>query len=212
VSSPIKILIALASLACWALVTAGSASATSCPNTELQVTQLGKDALENSIACLVNEERTDRGIGPVYPNGDLRDAAARHSNEMVQERYFEHTSPAGVTFIDRIQATGYMRGARSWIAGENLVWGSGYLGTPQALVTAWMNSPPHRENLLKARFREIGIAAVVGTPEDTFDTAGVTVSSEYGYRSNGKKARKARKSRAAKARKSRVQRRRHAKK
>jgi hypothetical protein len=49
-----------------------------------------------------------------------------------------------------------------------------------------MNSPPHRENLLRARFREIGIAAVVGTPRRSLDVSGVTVSSEYGYRSFAK--------------------------
>jgi hypothetical protein len=101
---------------------------------------------------------------------------------MVAQQYFEHTSPQGVTFIDRIEATGYMRSARSWIVGENLVWGTGPLSTPQSLVTAWMNSPPHRENLLKARFNEIGVAAVDGTPEGDQGDPGVTVSSEYGFR------------------------------
>jgi hypothetical protein len=66
-----------------------------------------------------------------------------------------------------------------------------------------MNSPPHRENLLRSRFREIGIAAVVGTPQSSRDAHGVTVSSEYGYRSFAKKKRKrgkggARRSRAHK--------------
>ena len=114
----------------------------------------------------------------------------------------------GVTFIDRIEAAGYMRGAHSWIVGENLVWGSGPLSTPQSLVTAWMNSPPHRENLLRGRFNQIGIAAVAGTPENANDATGVTVSSEYGYRSfSSKKGRaskaKARKSKARKLRKHR---------
>ena len=108
---------------------------------------------------------------------------------MISQGYFEHTSPAGVTFIDRIEATGYMQGARSWTVGENLVWGTGPLSTPQALVTAWMNSPPHRENLLRPAFREIGIAAVAGTPVSQGDLTGVTVSSEYGYRTfAGKKS------------------------
>ena len=120
---------------------------------------------------------------------------------MVSQGYFEHTSPAGVTFIDRIAATGYTLGARSWEVGENLVWGTGPLSTPQSLVTSWMNSPPHRENLLRARFREIGIAAVVGTPRSSLDVSGVTVSSEYGYRSFAKAKKKKRgKRKARKAR------------
>jgi uncharacterized protein YkwD len=181
------IVCAIAVVSIWALSTTGSAAASGCANTDVQVTGLSQNQMESSIACLINEQRTSRGLPPVQPNGNLRQAAQSHSKEMVDEGYFEHTSPAGVTFIDRIQATGYTRGARSWVVGENLVWGTGSLSTPQSLVTAWMNSPPHRENLLRARFREIGIAAVAGTPEPKSDPAGVTVSSEYGYRATGKK-------------------------
>jgi hypothetical protein len=106
-----------------------------------------------------------------------------------------------------------MRNTRLWVVGENLVWGTGPLSTPDALVTAWMNSPPHRENLLRARFDEIGIAAVVGTPESENDTTGVTVSSEYGYRAYSRKARasKARARRAKLAKRRRALKRRHAK-
>jgi uncharacterized protein YkwD len=198
-----KILNAIAVVAAWTLVAATPASASSCPNTELQVSELSQDAIESSIACLINAERAADGIRPVQPNGDLRQAALSHSSEMVSHGYFEHTSPAGVTFVNRIEETGYTHGVRSWVVGENLVWGTGLLSTPQALVTAWMNSPPHRENLLRARFREIGLAAVVGTPVSSSDATGVTVSSEYGYRSSGKKPRrsktKARKARAHQA-------------
>ena len=190
------------------LVAGSPASATSCPNTDVQVTGLSQDAIESSIACLINEQRAAYGVGPVQPNADLRDAALSHSNEMVSEGYFEHTSPAGVTFVERIQATGYTRRVRSWVVGENLVWGTGPLSTPQSLVTSWMNSPPHRENLLRARFNEIGIAAVVGTPESNTDTTGVTVSSEYGYRAYAKKGRRTK----ATARKARAHKRHHTKK
>ena len=177
-----KITGAIAVVAAWALVAASSAAATDCPNADVQASGLTTDQIETSIGCLINEQRTSFGLQPVQDNPDLAQAALSHSNEMVQEGYFEHTSPAGVSFIDRIQQTGYMHGARSWIVGENLVWGSGSWSTPDALVTAWMNSPPHRENLLRTSFDEIGIAAVIGTPESSTDTDGVTVSSEYGHR------------------------------
>lgn len=201
-SRPRYILGVIALLAAWTLVATSSASATSCAGTDVQVTGLSQDQMESSIACLINEERTSYGLQPVTPNSDLRQAALSHSNEMVNQGYFAHTSPAGLTFMDRIEATGYMRSARTWVVGENLVWANGPLSTPRSLVTAWMNSPPHRENLLRDRFREIGIAAVVGTPEKSIDLTGVTVSSEYGYRSfaKGKKKHKASKAKARKAR------------
>jgi uncharacterized protein YkwD len=198
----IKFACAIAIVASCMLAAGSPASATSCPDTQAQVTGLSQSAMEGSIACLINEERTAYGIRPVQPDVALRRAALSHSSEMVQQGYFEHTSPAGVTFLDRIEATGYLRGARTWEVGENLVWGNGPLSTPQSLVTSWMNSPPHRENLLRARFREIGIAAVVGTPENGSDRTGVTVSSEYGFRSSAKKRRhhKARRAKGHKAR------------
>jgi uncharacterized protein YkwD len=186
-------------VAAGTLVAGSPASASSCPNTDVEVTGLCQSGMESSIACLINEQRAAHGVAPVQANADLRQAALSHSREMVDQGYFEHTSPAGGTFIDRIASTGYTRGARFWEVGENLVWGTGWLSTPQSLVTSWMNSPPHRENLLRSRFREIGIAAVVGTPQSSRDADGVTVSSEYGYRSFAKKKRKRGKGRAHKS-------------
>jgi len=181
-----KTLTAIAILATWLLVAVSPASASTCPNTYVEVSGLSQGAMETSIACLINEQRAAYRVAPVQANAELREAALSHSSEMVDEGYFEHTSPTGVTFIDRIAATGYTRGVQSWAVGENLVWGSGSLSTPGALVTSWMNSPPHRENLLRPGFREIGIAAVMGTPLSGSDPDGVTVSSEYGYRSFAK--------------------------
>jgi uncharacterized protein YkwD len=203
-----KILGVIALVASWTLVAGASASAADCGPVNTQVTGLSQAQMESSIGCLINDERTSYGLQPVTPNGDLRQAALSHSDEMINQSYFEHTSPAGLTFIDRIQTTGYMRGTRRWEVGENLVWGTGPLSTPQSLVASWMNSPPHRENLLRPSFREIGIAAVAGTPVSRSDLTGVTVSSEYGYRNFGKakkgKAQKA-KAKKAKAKKARAE-------
>ena len=196
----LKVASAIAMVAGCMLAAGSPASASSCPSTATQVIGLSQSQMEGSIACLINEERAAYGLSPVAPNEALRQAALSHSNEMVAQGYFEHTSPAGVTFVDRIEATGYTRRARVWEVGENLVWGTGPLSTPQSLVTSWMNSPPHRENLLRARFREIGIAAVVGTPRSPVEATGVTVSSEYGYRAYSKT--KKRKRGKGKARKS----------
>jgi uncharacterized protein YkwD len=199
VSRSRKILSVIALAAVWTIVATSSASAADCGPTDTEVTGLSESQMESSIACLINQQRSSHGLQSVSPNGDLRQAAVSHSNEMINQRYFEHTSPSGVTFMDRIEATGYMRSARSWVVGENLVWGTGPRSTPQALVTAWMDSPPHRENLLRPTFREIGIAAVPGTPQTQSGLAGVTVSSEYGYRTFRKSKAKARKHKGSKA-------------
>lgn len=199
-SSVRKILLAIALVSAWALCAGSPASAATCPNAGLPATELSLTQIEDSVGCLLNEERAERGLGPLAPNGSLRAAALGHSSEMVAQGYFEHTSPAGLTFIDRILGTGYMQGARSWVVGENLIWGTGQFSTPQSMVTSWMQSPPHRENILRGRFDEIGIAAVAGTPETQSDPAGVTLTSEFGDRVFGKKHRSRKRAHKARAR------------
>jgi uncharacterized protein YkwD len=203
VSRSRKIFSAIAVAAIWMLVAGSSASGADCGPVNSEVDSISQAQMESSITCLINDQRTTQGLQPVAPNTDLRQAALSHSNEMVNQGYFEHTSPAGLSFMDRIEQYGYMDGARTWTVGENLVWGTGPLSTPQSLVTAWMNSPPHRENLLRPTFRELGVAAVAGTPVSRSDLTGVTVSSEYGYRTfGGKKSKKGKgKAKAHKARK-----------
>ena len=195
-SSARKALLAIALVSVWTLGIGSSASGAVCQNTGVESTGLSAAQLESSVGCLINEQRTNHGLDPLEPNASLRAAAASHSNEMVGQHYFEHTSPAGVTFIDRIESAGYMRGARTWVVGENLIWGTGPLSTPQSIVTSWMQSPAHRENILRGRFKEFGIAVTTGTPEPVSDPTGVTVSNEFGARTKAHEVRRARKARA----------------
>jgi uncharacterized protein YkwD len=165
-----------------ALVFAIPASSSDCAGAEAGAQALSSTQLESSVTCLINEERARAGLRSVRSSGRLRQAALSHSQDMVRRGYFEHTSPSGKTFVDRITAAGYTRHARRWLLGENLIWGRGIESTPRAMVDNWMGSPPHRANVLRARYREIGVAAVRGTPLDSSDLNGVTVSSEYGFR------------------------------
>ena len=66
--------------------------------------------------------------------------------------------------LDRIRRAGYLRGARSWAVGENIAWGSGRLSTPRAIGRAWMNSPGHRANILRAEFAEVGVGVAYDAP------------------------------------------------
>lgn len=177
-----------------ALIAAAPAAASSCVGADAEAEELSQTQLETTVTCLINEERAKAGVRPVYANGNLRQAGAAHSYDMVSDGYFEHTSPRGRTFIDRISNTGYMRGARRWLVGENLVWGTGSQSSPQVMVDAWLASPAHRANLLRERFREIGVAAIRGTPYDASEKNGVTISTEYGFRT-GKRVRPLRRKR-----------------
>jgi uncharacterized protein YkwD len=192
---------ALACIAVAALCGAAPASATYCPDAETLASEQTVVQIEESLRCLINERRAEAGLAAVRRESRLRDAAQRHSEDMVSRGYFAHDTPSGVSFIDRITATGYTRGASTWLVGENLVWGSYSLSTPAAMTQAWMDSPAHRANLMRSRFRELGISAVRGTPYDASDLEGITVSTEYGMRKDrnrtGRKSARAAKKRAA---------------
>ena len=180
---------ALGAVAAAFLAAAPIASA-SCFGSSRTASQLTEAQFEQTILCLVNERRKDKGRRPLRPNPKLQRVADRHSADMVNRGYFGHTSPTGSEFADRILSTGYTRRARRYVLGENLVWGRGATSTPAYLVTAWMNSPPHRANLMRKRFREIGVGAVRGTPVNARDSAGITLSNEYGYRKRGQRKRR----------------------
>ena len=78
---------------------------------------------------------------------------------MGRRGYFEHDSISGTPFWRRIERFYPSRGFRSWTVGENLFWASETYGAAFA-VREWMNSPPHRENILSRDWREVGIGAV----------------------------------------------------
>ena len=68
--------------------------------------------------------------------------------------------------------------------GENLAWGAGAnRSSPRGIVAAWMESPPHRQNILDSRFREIGIGVVEGAPRrNVFGLPAATYATSFGSR------------------------------
>jgi uncharacterized protein YkwD len=109
----------------------------------------------------LNEVRATHGLGAVRPSLLLRLTAQRHSDDMIIRDYFSHTSPGGGTLFDRITKSGFVTGY-SWQAGETLAWGTGVLGTPTQVVTAWLHSPEHRAIVLSATWSRIGISRACG--------------------------------------------------
>lgn len=133
--------------------------------------------------CLLNRERTSRGLGRLSQNESLANAATNFSREMVQRNFFDHVSPGGSTLVQRIKRTSYLRSARSWALGENIAWGSGSLATPASTVRAWMRSTSHRRNILTGRYRHIGIGIVAGAPVRLpTDQDAATYTTDFGAR------------------------------
>jgi uncharacterized protein YkwD len=152
---------AAAVLAPLGLVPAARAQ-TGCAQAQASAASVPAPAVGSAVRCLVNAERAHRGLAALQASGRLRAAAAAHSADMVARSFFAHVSPGGTTLTDRARAAGYP----GRTLGEDIGWGTFQLGTPAAIVRAWMNSPPHRAIILNTRFREIGVGVAVGTPDD----------------------------------------------
>ena len=140
-------------------------------------------ALEAQVLVDVNALRRQHGLRPLRFSTQLSRAADFHSNDMARRGYFSHTSRDGMAFWRRVERFYPSAGYRSWTVGENLVWASPELSASSAL-SMWMASAPHRANLLKPQWREIGLAAVqVSAAPGVFGGHQVTiVTANFGSR------------------------------
>lgn len=87
-----------------------------------------------AVVCLLNAERTARGLPPLAPSERLRRIASRAAHAPRRPRRGEQrTVTPGLS--------------------------------PSAVVTAWLASEAHREDLLDPAVREIGVAVRVRFPE-----------------------------------------------
>jgi uncharacterized protein YkwD len=130
----------------------------SCANAGLHPTEHNLSLIRAATLCLVNRERSSHGERPLTENGRLEQTAQSHTESMVRDDYFEHVGPHGETPLQRMRAVGYISSSHvGYQVGENIGWGTLWLGTPRAIVAAWMASPGHRANILDASYRETGI-------------------------------------------------------
>ena len=125
------------------------------PGQVLTIPQLDASvrSFEQEVIRLVNEQRVKNGLNPLTENWELSRVARYKSQDMVDNRYFSHTSPTYGSPFQMIRDFGisFRR------AGENIAYGQ---RTPQAVVNAWMNSSGHRANILNAFYTQIGVGYV----------------------------------------------------
>lgn len=178
---PLKVTAGAAALSCALLAGPAAGSAMACDNANARPGDTSQTQLESATVCLLNNARERNGLGRLRVNGRLSAASAAHSGDMVRKRYFSHTSRTGKNVVDRLTNFGYIAGATSWTVGENIAWGSGGRSTPRSIVSAWMHSPGHRQNILSRRFREIGIGVAFDTPAGSYAT-GATYTTTFGAR------------------------------
>jgi uncharacterized protein YkwD len=128
----------------------GATGATPSPARSSAGPASGNASYEDQVATLVNQERAKAGCKPLTVDSRLVTAARGHSQDMATRNYFDHNTPEGVTPWTRITNAGY----RFSSAAENIASGQ---ATPATVMTAWMNSPGHRANILNCNLRNIGV-------------------------------------------------------
>ncbi|HYH59551.1 MAG TPA: CAP domain-containing protein [Thermoleophilaceae bacterium] len=175
----------VAALAAMALLMSAVAPATAavkpCKDRLAHPADTGSKAIKQATLCLLNKRRKAHGRRALRGNQRLAKAARIHAADMVQRKYFSHTAPGGVSFVDRIMRQDYVNPGQGWTLGENIAWGSYGLATPKSIVRSWMHSPGHRANILNPRFREIGIGVVRGAPQSGTGNA-ATYATSFGTR------------------------------
>ncbi|MFS0727148.1 CAP domain-containing protein [Paenibacillus sp. 1P07SE] len=123
-------------------------------NTGSQPADTGAQSQDSAYAAevvsLVNQERSKAGLAPLASDAALSRVALDKAKDMYHNNYFSHQSPTYGSPFDMMRSYGISYS----YAGENIASGQ---RTPQEVVTAWMNSPGHKANILGANFTKIGV-------------------------------------------------------
>lgn len=113
----------------------------------------GNSGFENTLLGLINAERQNQGLRAYAMQSQLQAAARVHSADMACNSFISHTGSDGSGVRDRVARQGY---SWSWI-GENIMSTSNTSSAPQVAFDWWMNSAPHRANLMSPNYTEIGL-------------------------------------------------------
>ncbi len=101
------------------------------------------------VLRLINEERAKAGIAPLRANNiALNKAANIRAKEIVELP--SHTRPNGELCFSILMEFGIGYN----YASENV---AGCIATPAEVVSAWMASPGHRENIMNPKFTQVGL-------------------------------------------------------
>ncbi len=102
-------------------------------------------------ACqLTNKEREINELPPLKLELIHSSVAQEHVEDMVNNGYFDHRDPDGNGFRERLLSSGVSFS----FGGENIAYG---VPLAQEVVELWMNSGPHRQNILNNKHNKIGI-------------------------------------------------------
>lgn len=123
----------------------------------VQVERRTESPFAEAVVKEMNRERAAYGLPPLRLESRLTAAAEDRVEDMLDKGYFDHISPDGINPFTWVRKRGY----RYRMVGENLALG---YRSGSSVVSGWMNSPGHRENILKRGFDEVGIAVANTSP------------------------------------------------
>lgn len=140
--------------------------------------------LEMQIHSLINAERKKQGLSPLIWDAQLGIVARKHSEDMAQRNYFDHTTPEGYGPMDRCRQAGLApRGCAEnifqctlakadWYKNGVLEFTEYYTQDDIAalVVNGWMNSPGHRQNILTAFWASEGIGVGISSDGKVYIT------------------------------------------
>lgn len=126
-------------------------------------------ALRERALSLVNEARQAAGLEPLEAGAPLAAAAQKHAEDMARRDYYAHASPEGETVRDRYRAEG---GSEWRLVAENIATCRRCEPPPdaarvRAFQQGWMDSPPHRENILAPGLTRFGFG-IAATQDRTY--------------------------------------------
>jgi len=113
------------------------------------------DISAQRVLALTNEVRQQYNLPIVQEDSLLDKAAQEKAQDMLENKYFDHFSPTGISPWYWIDKSGY----DYYYAGENLA--MNFLDSEE-VINGWLNSPAHKENLLNKDYKDIGIAVLSG--------------------------------------------------
>ena len=139
-----------------------------CANAHARIATARRAQLQRAVVCLINAQRSARGLPALRENSRLNRSAQGWTNVMVTHRDFTH----GADFASRITAVGF-----HWSSvGENIATG---FQTPTRVVAAWMASTGHCQNILNPSYRYVG-TGVRSSAIGGFSTQGGTWTQDFG--------------------------------
>ncbi len=125
---------------------------------------------KEEVIAQTNQLRNSLGFPKLAESPTLDAAASQKLQDMIDNQYFAHFSPNGISPWHWIEVNKYDYA----YAGENLA--IGFLSAPDT-VSAWAQSLTHRANLLNPSYKEIGVAVA---PAKIQNTEGILVVQLFG--------------------------------